>query len=88
MTPKMGSLQIELANSIPKSLYDRVEQKWQFSLNTKRQIRETTLASVMPELDKATITKAIKKYIGRFSPKYNLFSILQKDIEDVVQKPT
>ena len=42
---------IEIANSIPKILYDRVEQKWQFNLNNKKKIREATLAQVMPTLD-------------------------------------
>lgn len=39
---------IELSNSLPKILYDRVEQRWQYSLTTERNIRETTLARVMP----------------------------------------
>ena len=39
---------LEIANSIPKSLYDRVEKKWHYCLNTKRKIREKSLAQVMP----------------------------------------
>ena len=57
-----------------------------FYLSTNRQIRETTIESVMPKLDKATMTKALKKYTGIFSPKYRAFNILQNDIENVVYK--
>lgn len=43
---------LEIANSLPKRLYERVEKKWQLSLQTERQIRETTLAQGILELDK------------------------------------
>ena len=76
---------IEITNSLPKSLYDRVEKSWQYSLTTERNIRETTLARVIPDLDKFEMTKAINKYKGRFSPKYQAFNILQNKIEVVVQ---
>ena len=42
----------------------------------------------MPKLSKAQISKAIKKYVVRFTPKYRAFSILQNNIEDVVKKST
>lgn len=77
---------LELANSIPKSLYDRVEQKWHYCLDIEKQIRETTLAQVMPELSKANMTKAIKRYVAIFVSKYRAFNILQNSIEDVIQK--
>jgi hypothetical protein len=67
---------IEIANSLPKSLYDKVEQRWQYNLSTERNIRETTLARVIPDLDKYAMTKAINKYKGIFSPKYRAFNIL------------
>lgn len=69
---------IEISNSLPKNLYDRVEQRWKYSLTTETNIRENTLARVMPYLDKSEMTKAIKKYTGRFSPKYQAFHILQE----------
>ena len=37
----------------------------------------------MPKLTKGQITKANKKYGGRFSPKYRAFQILKNQIEDV-----
>ena len=40
----------------------------------------------MPRLNKAQMSKAIKKYVVRFVPKYREFSILQNNIEDVVKK--
>lgn len=60
---------LELANSIPKTLYDRIEQKWHYCLETERQIREIALAQVMPEFTKTKIFKAIKKYVVIFLPK-------------------
>ena len=54
----------------------------------EKEIRESTLAHVMPELTKFQITKANKKYGGIFSPKYRAFQILKNQIEDVVKKST
>ena len=79
---------LEISNSMPKILYERVDQKWRYCLDTERKIRETALAQVMPKLSKARIAKAIKKCVVRFVPKYRAFNILQNNIEDVVEKTT
>lgn len=42
----------------------------------------------MLDLDKSSMTKAIKKYKGRFSPKYRAFNILHNNIEEVVKQST
>ena len=42
----------------------------------------------MPNLTKGQITKAMKKYATKFTPKYRAFNILQNNIEDVVKKST
>lgn len=55
MMSKFKTTPLEFANSIPKSLYDIVEQKWHYCLNLERQIKETQLAQVMPELTKGKI---------------------------------
>ena len=70
MMAKFKMTPIEMTNSLPKNLYDRVEKRWKYSLITKRNIRETTLVRVMPNLDKSKMKKAIKKYTRRFTPKY------------------
>ena len=44
---------LEIANSIPKLLYERVEQKWHYYFNLERKISETSLAQVLLELSKA-----------------------------------
>ena len=67
---------LEIANSMPKSLYERVEQKWHYCFIVERKIRETSLAQVMPKLSKAQIAKAITKYDVRFVPKYRPLSRL------------
>ena len=77
---------LEIANSMPKILYDRFEKRWHYCLNLERKIRETSLTQVMPKLSKEQIAKAIKKYVVIFVPKYRAFSIPQNNIEDVVQK--
>ena len=79
---------VEIADSLANDLYDNVEKKWQYSLNTEIQIRETTLAQMMPELDREKMKKEIKKHVGKFSHKYRVFSILWNNKEDVVQKTT
>lgn len=40
MMAKFKSTPLEIVDSLPKSLYDRVEQKWQYSLTTEKQIRK------------------------------------------------
>ena len=54
----------------------------------EKEIRESNLACVMPELRKGKITKASKKYGNRYSPKYKAFNTRQNNIEDVVKKST
>ena len=71
-----------------KELYSIVENKWHYCLNMEKEIRESTLARVMPELNKGKIRKENKKHERKFAPKYRAFSILQNKIEDVVKKST
>ena len=85
---KFKNTPLELENSIPKDLYSIIENKWHYYLNMEKEIRESTLAQVMPELTKGQITKASKKHGRKFSPKYRAFNILQNNIEDVVNKST
>ena len=54
----------------------------------EKEIRDSILAQVMPELSKEKVTKANKKNGKKFSPKYRAFNILQNNIEDVVNKST
>lgn len=86
MMSKFKNTPLELDNTMPKDLYTIVENNWHYCLNLEKQIRGSTLPQVMPELTKEKITKANKKYDGRFAPKYREFSILQNNIEDVVKK--
>ena len=51
-------------------------------------MRESTLASILPNLSKEKITRVVKRHNKRFTPKYRSFSILQNKIEEVVQRST
>ena len=51
-------------------------------------MRESTLASILPNLTKQHISNVVKSHNKRFTPKYRAFSILQNKIEDVVQRTT
>ena len=53
-----------------------------------KEIRESTLTQVMPELTRGQIAKENKKHGGKFAPKYRAFYILQNKIEEVVNKST
>ena len=86
MMSKFKNTPLEFSNTIPKGLYDIVEQKWHYYLNFEKQIRETTLAKVMQKLTKGQIAKAVKKYVANFTPKYGAFNFLQNNIKDVVKK--
>jgi hypothetical protein len=50
---------LDIANSLPKSLHDRIEKKWYYILTTYRKIREAQLAQVMPTFDKQMTAKVI-----------------------------
>ena len=84
---KFKNTLLELDNTMPKILYDIIEQKFHYFLNLEKQIRESTLAQAMQKLTKGQITKANKKYGGIFTPKYRAFNILQNNIEDVAKSP-
>lgn len=77
---------IELDNSIPKDLYSLIENKWHYCLNIEKEIRESTLAELFPEMKKGQITVKAKKFGTRFSPRDSALSILKNHIEEVVQK--
>ena len=85
---KFKNTPLEFDNTMPKDLYLIVENKQNYCLNMEKQIRESTLAQVMPELTRGKITKANKKYGNKFSSKYKAFNILQNNIEGVVNKST
>ena len=73
---------------MPKELYKIIEDKWHFCLQMEKEIRESTLARLFPDLTKDQITNAVKRHNSRFTPKYRAFFILQNKIEDVVTKST
>ena len=85
---KFKNTPLELDSTMPKELYTLVENRWHYCLNLEKEIRESTLAHVMPNLTKGKITKATKKCGSRFQPKYRAFNLLQNNIEDVVNKTT
>ena len=88
MMEKFKNTPLELDNTMPKELYTIVENKWHHFLNVEEKKRETILAQVMPKLTRGKISKENKKHGKFFSPKYMEFNILQKKIEDVVNKST
>ena len=80
MMAKFKTTPLELDNLMPKELSFIVENKWHYCLNMEKEIRESILDQVIPELTKGQITKAKKKHGARFSPKYRAFQILQNQI--------
>ena len=54
----------------------------------EKEMRESTLASVLPNLKKEQISNAVKRHNKRFTPKYRAFVILQNKIEEIVQRTT
>jgi hypothetical protein len=88
MMAEFKNTPLELDNTMPRELYEIIENKWHYCLKMEKEIRESTLAQVMPNLSRGQITKANKKHAGKFTPKYRAFSILQNKIEDVVNTST
>ena len=84
MMEKFKTTPLYLNNTMPKELYSIVEKKWHYCLNMEKEIRESTLAHVMPDLTKGQISKANNKHGRKFAAKYRAFKILQNNIEDVV----
>ena len=48
MMAKFKTTPLELDNSMPKELSSIVENKWHYCLNMAKEIRESTLAQVIP----------------------------------------
>ena len=88
MMTKYKHTRLELDSTMPKELYKIVADKWHFCLQTEKEIRESTLAILLPDLTKGQITKANKRHNNKFSPKNRAFCILQNKIEDVVSECT
>ena len=64
---------LELDESMPKEFYKILEDKWHFCLQMEREIRESTLARLLPDLTKHQITNAVKRHNNRFTPKHRAF---------------
>ena len=79
---------LELDNTMSRELYEIIKKKLHYCLKMEKEIRESTLAQLIPDLTRGQITKAHKKHGGKFAPKYRAFSILQNNIEDVVKNST
>ena len=69
MMEKFKNTPLELDNTMPKELYSIVENKWHYCQNMEKEIKESTLARIMPELTKRKIRKANKKHGRKFEPK-------------------
>ena len=72
----------------PKSYIKQQRTNVIFSCKWKNEIRESTLARLLPDLTKSQITNVVKRHNSRFTPKHRAFSILQNKIEEVVRKST
>ena len=59
MMAKFKNTPLELDNTMPKELYSIVENKWHYCQNMEKEIRESNLAHVMPELTKGQITRSL-----------------------------
>lgn len=79
---------LDLDSTMPKELYNIVADKWHFCLQMEKEMRESTLATLLLDLTKGQIAKENKRHNSKFSPKNRAFSILQNKIEDVVNKST
>lgn len=77
---------LKLGNMIPNERYNRVDGKLNFSLTTKRQIREGMLAQVMPKLKKNFFLKAMEQFNDIFIPKRRDFLILKNKVENGLEK--
>ena len=88
MMAEFKNTPLELDNTMPRELYEIVENKWHYFLKIEKKIKESTLAQVMLDLTRGQITKANKKHGGKFALKYRTFNILHNKIEDVVNKST
>ena len=51
---------LELDGQLPKELYKIVEDKWHFCLKVEKEMRESTVASILLDLKKEEITKVVK----------------------------
>ena len=54
----------------------------------EKEIRDSSLARLLPNLTKSQIENVVKRHNNRFTPKYKAFSILQNKIEEVINQST
>ena len=88
MMEKFKLTPLELDNTMPKELSSLVENKWHYCLEMERQIREATLANLIPNLKNEQIMKKVQKYSYKFQPKYQAIYILQKKRKQLEEKTT
>lgn len=77
---------LELDGQLPKELSKIVEDRWHFCLKMEKEMRESTLASVLPDLTREQVSKVVKRHNNKFTPKYRAFFILQNIIEEIFQR--
>ena len=60
-----------------------MDAKWKWALATQKQIRETTLAHVMPDLGKTHMSIALKDSVKKIMPRDRAYKVLKTKVPEV-----
>ena len=76
---------IKLGKSFHEELFNKIDNKLKHSLINKRQIRESTLAQIMPEFNKGYISLALREYTNKFVAKSRACLVKKNKIKNIVE---
>lgn len=66
MMIKFRKVPIEFSKYVPKTLYDKISQRWTYALSTKKRMREQSLVLAMLTLIILEVEELMKTYSKRF----------------------
>lgn len=78
----------QISSHIPSILMDKIRPRWDFAMQTTRDIYGKNLRHFVPSITDTEIKESIKKNEENLTLKFNTCLILIKDIEHVVKNAT
>ena len=78
---------LQLDNTMPKELYEIVENKWHYCLKMEKEIREFTLAQVMPNLKRGKIKRLIRNMLVSLHPNIEPSAFFRKRLKMLLISP-
>ena len=75
----------QLTLQIPNILMDKIKPRWEFSMQTVKDIYVQTMRKLIPSLIDKEVKESLKKNEEKLTLKFNTCMVLMNDIEHVVK---